>query len=190
MYDFLRISISLLCALLPCITAYNLLALHNKTTGRLGIYPCRTDLKIEMTNTMNEIAKDYNNLNLQQIQLYTGSTYPLGFNNINTLCDTEDRRYFGFMRYDDNKKYNDTDIFINKELIRTPNTLYNVMYHEVLHAIGLDHTTNTGFMNYSISLDRYGNVINDKIKLYMSVDDFKGTRYLYNQMRKNKQNKK
>lgn len=190
MYDFIRISISLLCCILPCAIAFNLLDIHNRTTGRMGIYPCRIDLKREMINTMNEIVIDYNNLNFHKLQLHTGSTYPLGFNNISTLCDTNDKRYFGFMRYDKDKIYNDTDIFINKDILRTPNTLYNTLYHEVLHAIGLDHTNNTGFMNYSVSTDIYGNVVNDRRKLYMSVDDFKGVRYLYRrQMRKNQKNK-
>ena len=153
MYDFIRISISLLCCVLPCAIAFNLLDIHNRTTGRMGIYPCRIDLKREIINTMNEIVIDYNTLNFHKLQLHTGSTYPLGFNNINTLCDTNDKRYFGFMRYDKDKIYNDTDIF----------------------------------MNYSVSTDIYGNVINDRRKLYMSVDDFKGVRYLYRQMRKNKQ---
>ena len=69
---------------------------------------------------------------------------------------------------------NTTNIYIKDELINKPNTLYNVVLHEVLHSLGLDHTYTEGMMNYTVSLDWFGNIKNDDRKLWMSIDDYNG----------------
>jgi hypothetical protein len=168
---------NVLSSLFSNVLSFNLLDLYNRTR-KIDMYPC-LGLNKEIISTINDITTDYNQLKFHQLELHTGLTYALGFNNINTICHMEDKKYFGLMRYDNLKNYNDTDIFINKVLLNKPNTLYNVLYHEVLHSIGLDHSNKSGFMNYSVLTDIYGNIINDRNRYYMSIDDFKGVRYLY-----------
>ena len=75
-----------------------------------------------------------------------------------------------------------TDIWISNKLLYKPNTLYNVVLHEVLHSMGLNHSNERGMMNYSIRIgyNWYGGmeIIDDDMKLWISTDDRKGLRFL------------
>ena len=72
-----------------------------------------------------------------------------------------------------------TDIGIKNELLFYPNTLYNVALHEVLHSMGLNHNKGgNGMMNYSITKDWWGRIIDDERKLWLSEDDLNGLYYL------------
>ena len=75
-----------------------------------------------------------------------------------------------------------TNIWISDKLLYKPNTLYNVVLHEVLHSMGLNHSNERGMMNYSIRLgyNWYGGmeIIDDDMKLWISTDDRKGLRFL------------
>lgn len=75
-----------------------------------------------------------------------------------------------------------TNIWISDKLLDTPFTLYNVVLHEVLHSMGLNHSDKQGMMNYSIRVEYnwYGSmdVIEDSMKLWISKDDRKGLRFL------------
>ena len=75
-----------------------------------------------------------------------------------------------------------TNIWISDKLLDTHNTLYNVVLHEVLHSMGLNHSYEQGMMNYSIRVEYnwYGSmdVIEDSMKLWISPDDRKGLRFL------------
>ena len=72
----------------------------------------------------------------------------------------------------------ETDISISRLLYDTPITLKNVIKHEILHALGLNHTEEEGIMNYTLRVDSRGLVINDDKVLWLSLDDIKGLRFL------------
>jgi hypothetical protein len=91
------------------------------------------------------------------------------------ICNQEDGHY-GYMSYNHNT--NNTNIWINNELLLTPNTLYNVLLHEVLHSFGLAHSDVEGMMNYSLSTNWLGYVKNDEKKLWISFDDIIGLSFL------------
>ena len=75
---------------------------------------------------------------------------------------------------------NKTNIFIKNELLYFPNTLYNVLLHEVLHSFGLGHSDKTGMMNYSIKLGLFNRIKEDSTKLWLSIDDIDGLDFLKN----------
>ena len=60
-----------------------------------------------------------------------------------------------------------------------PNTLYNVLLHEILHGLGLKHSKEKGMMNYSITVDDKG-PLEDHHKLWLSSDDLEGIKSLIN----------
>lgn len=64
------------------------------------------------------------------------------------------------------------DVIISDRLLWTPNTMFNVLYHEVLHVCGLAHSNNPGVMNYTMRYNnQYGAVIEDPYKIYPSYYD-------------------
>jgi hypothetical protein len=65
-----------------------------------------------------------------------------------------------------------TDIYISHRLLFSIKTLFNVLYHEVLHAFSLNHSNLPGLMNYSIKINWFG-VKEDSDKLYPSFYDIK-----------------
>ena len=75
-----------------------------------------------------------------------------------------------------------TNIWISDKLLNKPNTLYNVVLHEVLHSMGLNHSNEQGMMNYSIHIgyNWFGSIeiIDDDMKLWISTDDRKGLIFL------------
>jgi len=98
-----------------------------------------------------------------------GSNEPTG-----SICNEKHDRYYGYML----PYTNFTEIYISNELLDKPNTLYNVLLHEVLHSVGLDHSTNEGMMKYAITETYWGNIVDDQRKLWPSVDDLTGLYYL------------
>jgi len=87
---------------------------------------------------------------------------------------------FGYTSILENSLDQNTNIWISDYLLDTPNTLYNVVLHEVLHAMGLNHSDQPGMMNYSVRTTWFGNVIDDAMKLWVSPDDRQGLRFLKN----------
>jgi hypothetical protein len=75
-----------------------------------------------------------------------------------------------------------TNIWISDKLLDKPNTLYNVVLHEVLHSMGLNHINEQGMMNYStrVGYNWYGGmeIIDDDMKLWISTDDRNGLIFL------------
>ena len=66
-----------------------------------------------------------------------------------------------------------TDIYISTRLLEdTPTTLYNVLYHEILHSYGLSHSQYPGLMNYSLSVDQDVAMIDDSTALWPSAYDW------------------
>ena len=90
-------------------------------------------------------------------------------NNTGTICN-QHRGHYGYTTLNNNR----TDIYINNKLFNTPNTLYNVLLHEVLHSIGLDHSQEQGIMSYAITENWYGSPVNDNRFLWLSIDDLQG----------------
>ena len=72
-----------------------------------------------------------------------------------------------------------TDITLSNSIMNLPNTLYNVLLHEILHGLGLKHSKEKGMMNYSITVDEQG-PIEDHHKLWLSSDDLEGIKSLIN----------
>jgi hypothetical protein len=65
-----------------------------------------------------------------------------------------------------------TDIYINDILLNRPNTLYNVLLHEVAHSMGMTHSENFGIMNYYITINSDGSIFEDQRKLWLSSADY------------------
>jgi len=121
--------------------------------------PC-TKLEPEILEVAREISND-----LKYFQI--SDTLESGI-----MCSSSNIHY-GYTNLYDNR----TDIWINNELIKYPNTLYNVVLHEIIHSVGLDHSIEPGIMNYSIRVSGYNNnfiPINDDRKLWLSLDDRQG----------------
>ena len=109
----------------------------------------------------------------------------LNQNNYTTIiCNKLDSYYGNTMS--NNTKF--TSIIISNELFKYPKTLYNTLLHEMLHSIGLDHNNGEpGMMSYSIKLDsiktdllKKDSIIEDNVKLWLSIDDIYGLAYLKN----------
>ena len=125
------------------------------------LVPC-IGLSTLLTRPFNDIAGQLGGMGVE-----------LGFGVMNatgSLCAVETDFFYGrTITYATGR----TDIEISTRLLWgwTPNVLYNVLYHEVLHAFGLQHSTNPGLMNYSLTVDFWGRVVEADVKLWMSVYD-------------------
>ena len=78
------------------------------------------------------------------------------------------------------------DIFINYNLISYSNTMYNVILHELIHSIGLNHTDIPSIMNYKVNMHYIDTKLtykNDINKLWLSLDDIKGIRKIKNNIK-------
>lgn len=94
------------------------------------------------------------------------------YNSTGIICSNPNIHYGYMLPYD-----NITDIWIKDELQYYPTTLHNVAIHELYHSYGLDHSTNQGIMNYSISINNnwwWSRPIEDCMKIYPSIDDLQG----------------
>ena len=64
------------------------------------------------------------------------------------------------------------DVLFDRRLLATPNTLYNVLLHELLHVAGLGHSGVPGMMNYSVVYDQVLQVYHeDRDRRWLSNDD-------------------
>lgn len=72
-----------------------------------------------------------------------------------------------------------TSTLIENRMIHFPNAFFNTMMHELLHAIGLDHSKGVpGMMSYSVRVEPSGAIIEDSQKLWLSIDDVFGLLHL------------
>lgn len=69
-------------------------------------------------------------------------------------------------------------VYIRESLLNYKETLFNVVMHELLHSIGLDHSIYPGMMSYSVNLKDDGSIDNDKRRLWLSYDDLNGLNFL------------
>ena len=70
-----------------------------------------------------------------------------------------------------------TATLINNKLLNYPKAMYNVLLHELLHTIGLDHNNlaEPGMMSsYSLNVDTTGKITEDTTILWPSLDDCRG----------------
>ena len=133
--------------------------------------PCLT-IKKRLLEITNAVFKDLNNLGLPVYLTRTLTASEAKVQN-NTICSKEYTHY-GQMIYDPTVLTSNTDLLFKNSIVYTPNTAYNVILHETLHSLGLDHTTTYGMMNYAVSENWYGGLINDQRKLWVSADDING----------------
>lgn len=100
-----------------------------------------------------------------------GYAIVLGGKTASALCNSS-AAYFG-TTYVNNSTF--TATVISNQLLSYPNTMYNTLLHELLHAIGLDHNQpEPGMMSYSLVIDETGKIIEDTTKLWPSLDDCRG----------------
>jgi len=159
--------------IIPIVYSYELLNHYIPSSFTKQFYTDET-----LRDKSNEVANYINDFNIHRVIIspWTASTIPILQNNINTISVSYANDYnLGFT-----KLYNtsETDIIINKKLLKTPTTLYNVILHEIVHSLGLNHTTDYGTMSYNIFLDSDNNIIEDRRKIYLSIDDLRGLRYI------------
>lgn len=133
-----------------------LLAVTCTTLAKI-LTPC-DNIHLNLLVPLQEISKDMNRMGI-----------PLDLkkeNSTGVVCQEFTTDYYGVCVR--NLLYNTTDIYISHRLLFTPNTLYNVLYHEVLHAFWLDHSDLPGLMNYSVKLNWLGYVKDDSHRLFPS----------------------
>lgn len=161
------------------VSGYNLLHNYIPTEITKTFYMCPNANPI-LRETANEIVDNINQYNILFVSLNSGFTEPIFQNGINEICDfNEYRSNFGYTTTQGN---NETDIYISELLMYTPTTLYNVFYHELLHALGLNHTEEQdGLMNYKLHIER-NRIVENTNKLYPSFDDIKGLKYIKNNL--------
>ena len=70
------------------------------------------------------------------------------------------------------------EVYVDNELLTYHNNLYNVLYHEMGHSIGLGHSNKKGIMNYTVVQDSHSNVVDDTFKIWLSQDDVDGINFL------------
>jgi hypothetical protein len=130
--------------------------------------PC-PDIDNRLLETVRELSNHF-----PQFQLSDGNT--TGY-----ICNQYSDN-LGYTSILENSVEQNTNIWISDELLDVPNTMYNVVLHEVLHSMGLNHSDKQGMMNYSIRVryNWYGgfDVLDDPQKLWISPDDRQGLRFL------------
>jgi|SRR5210317_1285096 len=160
-------------SIIPFIYGYELLGNYIPTNLIKTFTFCLNEKKI-LRETTNDVIDYINDYDIFHISLKSGYTEPVE-NQINSICSIDKYRY-GYYGYTSLFNTNESDIYISKELYDTPNTLFNVLLHEFVHSLGLNHTLVPSVMQYSIMIDERNNIINDRRKIYLSLDDIRGLR--------------
>jgi len=104
--------------------------------------------------------------------------FQLSFNNTTGYICNQESDNLGYTSILQDSIDQNTNIWISNYLLNTHNTLYNVVLHEVLHSMGLNHSNEQGMMNYGVRTTWFGNVLDDPQKLWISKDDRQGLRSL------------
>ena len=144
------------------------------------ITPCE-NIHPNVLTPLKEIAFDMNRIG-----------FPLKINENktrNSICQKTTSEYFGVcITYNYNYNYSninksvfepeidkeiETAIYISHRLLFTPNTLFNVLYHEILHFYSAEHSQYPGLMNYSVKKNKFNLVSADFTKLYPSIYDIR-----------------
>lgn len=160
--------------LFSLINPFKLSDYYNSNKKLIDIYPCQYISK-EVWDSANDAAFAINDLDYFKIVLHRKHHLS---DKVNTICETDDRSSTTFYTEYYPPRM---EILINTNLKYSPNTLYNVILHELGHTLGLSHSDTYGMMNYSVSLTGQDYLfIDDDRKLWFSNDDING---IYNSYR-------
>jgi|SaaInl85LU_5_DNA_1037374.scaffolds.fasta_scaffold103763_1 hypothetical protein len=162
--------------IIPLIFGFELIEKYNPTVYKEFSF-CQSAEPI-LRETTKSVIEDINKYKILYVSLNDNKTITKNEqDNINSICSTHNyAESFGYTSFYYNQY--ETDISISQRLYNTPNLLYNVISHEVLHSVGLNHTHENGLMNYSLKVDKYGRLIEDCTKWYLSLDDIQGLRFI------------
>jgi len=133
------------------------------------------EINENLKNTSIEVMTDFNKRGFTTAVLT--SDYDI---DVIPICNENmsiDR--YGYATFINKIDYLDRSISISNLILDIKTTLWNVMYHELLHTVGLGHSKQEGLMNYTVTLNRNLQVIPDENKLYPSQDDIDGLDVLY-----------
>ena len=130
--------------------------------------PC-PNIDNRLLDTVNELSNNFKQFQLSDV------------NTTGYICNQQSYN-LGYTSILENSVDQNTNIWVSDKLLDKPNTLYNVVLHEVLHSMGLNHSDKHGMMNYSIRVgyNWYGSmeIIDDAMKLWISPDDRKGLKFI------------
>ena len=156
---------------------YNLLDFYTPKDNPLPFYTC-CNLDDKVLYTSKEVIENINSHNIINVSLHN-QIYKDEINDANTICSFDDaNKGYGYTLLTENE----ADIYISNQLLQHNNTLYNVILHEFIHALGLNHSVYPSIMNYKISVDYWGTIHEDREKSYLSIDDMRGLENVKNNM--------
>ena len=162
--------------------SYKLLDYAFLERREIVFYPCN-DISSYLENTFIEVIENVNEYDLFTLSYNSTKSYKSYPNEKNTICNIDLSKGYGYTIHYPGYS-NETDIEISNDLLYIDTTLYNVVLHEILHSLTLAHTTDKGVMNYKVHIDSYGNIKRDNNKIYISLDDYKGLKYVYQKLKK------
>lgn len=149
--------------------AYKLLDFYTPKANPLPFFTC-CGLDEKVLYTTKNVIEDINNHNIINISLHN-EIYKDEINDANTICSfDDDAKAYGYTML----SRNEADIYVSNRLLQTNNTLYNVILHEFIHALGLNHSAFPSMMNYTVRVSYMGNIYDDRDKSYLSIDDMRG----------------
>lgn len=129
----------------------------------------------ELRNTTIDVFDDFNKRGFTTAIL----TDDLGMDVIPICNENMSLDRYGYAKFVNKIEYLEIKMYISNRILNIPTTLWNVVYHELLHTVGLAHSKEPGLMNYTVTLTRNYEVIPDRKKLYPSTDDLAGLNFLY-----------
>ncbi len=148
---------------------YEILNNYIPVDNPLPFYTC-CGIDEKLLSVSKDVIQDINNHNIINVSLHN-EIYKDEINGANTICSFDD----------DSKAYgytvlykNEADIYVSNQLLNKDNTLYNVVLHEFIHALGLNHSVYPSIMNYTVSVSYMGNIYDDSHISYLSIDDMRG----------------
>ena len=158
---------------IPCVLAYKILPYEfNEQTIKYSL--CDT-IDYRIADMVHEVFDDYNNLGFNNIILTNDTFY-----DVIPICNeymSKDK--YGYARFMNKGYYVDRKIFISNYILDLEFNLWNVLYHEILHTVGLGHSDEEGLMKYVVTLNINYEVIPDTERVYPSIDDLEGLDFLY-----------
>jgi hypothetical protein len=77
--------------------------------------------------------------------------------------------------------YTRSETYIDHVKLKYYTNFYNVLLHELLHVIGLEHpkmNRDKSIMSYSVGLDEFDNIVEDEYFYELHIDDYNGIKAL------------